>query len=339
MKRNIAIIAVCLFGFISHAPAVYAWGTEAHRITARIAEDMLTPKAKAAVTELLDGGDLAEASNYMDLYREALKREIPGSDRWHYDGAQICKDVPYAEYCEEGNCVSAQVPRLFALLSDSRQSKADRQMALRLLVHMIADLHQPLHAAGDNDRGGGTKATIMPNEKFARNLHLAWDVELVRVVTGGLPEERVAKDLTTTFKSKFGDWMRGDVRSWMAQSYGIAKRLAYGKIEGFACGELDGKPTGLLNGKPWPDTPYPIPQSYIDGAAGIIPILLAQSGARIGGMLNAALDPQGAKAAAPALPAAAPTKAPPTPAQVTPAKPPTSSLREALAREPAEVKK
>ena len=163
---------------------VFAWGNEAHRVTALMAQEMLTPRARSAATELLDGGNLADASGYMDVYREALKREIPGSEAWHFDNRPICNksaasDKPATgapEYCQGGNCLSAQVPRLFGILANHSRERGERQQALRFLVHMVGDMHQPLHASDDNDAGGNRKLVLMPGGKIPINLHLAWDV-------------------------------------------------------------------------------------------------------------------------------------------------------------------
>lgn len=312
------------------APSAYAWSNEAHRITAFMAQEMLTPVAKAAVAELLDGTDLAEASVYMDSYRLALKRELPGSERWHFDNRSVCDDSQgpssAIRACEDGNCASAQILRWFVKLADRNNSKEERQLALRLLVHMVGDIHQPLHAADDNDTGGGQKWMMRPGANQPQNLHLVWDVDLPKIAMRGLSEQQVAKQLIANHKGKFAGWMKGDPAIWSAQSFGIAKRLAYGKLPGFSCGEVEGKPTGLLNGKPWPSEPLPLDREYVEGAVGIIPVLLAQSGARIAGLLNTALDPEGAKRQTqpPPAPAATPPE-PPTP-------PKTTSLREALGR-------
>jgi len=304
------------------------WGNDVHRITGLMAQEMLTPRARIAVNQLLDGGDLADASLYMDIYREALKREMPGSERWHYDNRPICGEpAALVTYCPDGNCASAQVTRWFDVLADTSRSKEERQQALRFLVHIVADLHQPLHTADDNDAGGSAKMMLMPGALMPRNLHLVWDVDLPKIATRGLSDLQVAKDLFANHKGKFAEWMRGTPGLWAAQSYGIASRLAYGKLPGFSCGVMDGKATGLLDGKPWTDEPLKLPRDYVEGATGIIPILLAQAGARIAGTLNAALDSEGARKVPPAM---RPT--PPPPAPTAPA---TTSLKDALTRAPS----
>ena len=314
--KKILLVWLSLF-----ASAVFGWGAEGHRITALMAEDMLSPRARIAVNQLLDGGSLTEAALYMDVYRDALKREIPGSERWHFNNIPVCGEFTGAIPCPDGHCASTQIPRQFAILADQTKTKEERLQALRFMIHLVGDIHQPLHAADDNDLGGNRKPVLMPGAEFPRNLHAVWDSDIVKVATRGLAEATVAQELITQHKKDFANWMRGDVIAWISDSYVLAKKMVYGKLPGFACGMLEGKPAGLFDDKPWPATPYPLPQEYVTGAAGVMPLLLARAGARIGGMLNTALDPDGARVAP--RPAADVANPPP---------PKTNSLEEALRR-------
>jgi len=307
----------------------FGWGAEGHRVTALMADDMLTPKTRIQVNQLLDGGTLVDAVLFPDIYREALKREVPGSDKWHYDNIPVCGQLA-EKYCEDGNCASAQIPKQFAILADNTKTKEDRARALKFLIHLVGDIHQPLHASDDYDLGGGRKTIYLPNGTVPRNLHIAWDVDLVKLLIRGMSESDFAKQLTKDHRKDFSRWMRGSPVSWIMDSHGISKRLAYGKLPGFTCGEADtnGKQMGLYEGKPWGDTAVMLTDDYVKGAAGVLPVLIARAGARIGGLLNSALDPEGA------MPRQSSTKTDTPP--VAPATPKTESLREALSR-PASV--
>lgn len=108
---------------------VFGWGAEGHRVTALMADDMLTPKARIALNQLLDGGSLADAVLFADIYREALKREVPGSDKWHYDNIPVCGKLA-DKYCEDGNCASAQIPKQFSILADKQSQKKNAHLRL-----------------------------------------------------------------------------------------------------------------------------------------------------------------------------------------------------------------
>lgn len=305
---------------------VFGWGNEGHRIIGLVADNMLTARARIELNALLSGGTLSDATTFVDAYHEALKREVPGSEKWHYDNIPVCGDFVPATHCVDGNCASAQVPRQLAIVADKTRSREDRLMALRFLVHLIGDIHQPLHAADDNDLGGNRKIVFLPTSTEPRNLHIVWDVDIVKLVLRGNSELEFARQLISTYRNDFANWLRGNSFQWTADSHLIAKRLVYGKLPGFTCGEVAGLKTGLLNGKPWGDTPLLLTEDYVKGATGVVPNLLARAGARLGGMLNSALDVEGAQAKRAALSGAKDaSKAAPEP-------PKTESLQEALGR-------
>ncbi|NJR71781.1 MAG: S1/P1 nuclease [Gammaproteobacteria bacterium] len=322
--KSILLSSVFAIALSMCATLAFGWGAEGHRVTGLMADQMLTPKARIQVNQLLDGGALADAVLFADIYREALKREVPGSDKWHYDNIPVCGKLA-EKYCEDGHCASAQIPKQFAVLADKSKTKDERAQALKFLIHMVGDIHQPLHAADDYDLGGGRKTIFMPSGTVPRSLHIAWDVDLVKLLIRGMSEADFAKLLIKNHRNDFSRWMRGSPQSWILDSHGIATRLAYGKLPGFTCGEADanGKQVGLYDGKPWGDTAVMLTEDYVKGAVGVLPVLLARAGARIGGLLNSALDPEGATP-----PAAVVTNKPPVVSTI----PKTESLREALSR-------
>ena len=80
-RRSRFIVALTLLAALQSAPPVWAWGRLGHRLTARIAERNLNPKARAAVQALLEEGEsMADASTWADEHR----RDIRGSEPWHY---------------------------------------------------------------------------------------------------------------------------------------------------------------------------------------------------------------------------------------------------------------
>jgi hypothetical protein len=328
MKQLFLAITVSLC-----ATFAFGWGAEGHRVTALMADDMLTPKARIAVGQLLDGGSLADAVLFADIYREALKREVPSSDKWHYDNIPVCGKLA-EKYCDDGHCASAQIPKQFAILADKNKTKEERALALKFLIHMVSDIHQPLHAADDYDLGGGRKTVFMPSGNVPRNLHIVWDVDMVKLLIRGMSETDFAKQLIKDHQKDFGRWMRGNSSYWIIDSHGISKRLAYGKLPGFTCGEADatGKQMGVYEGKPWGETAVMLTEDYVKGAVGVLPVLLARAGARMGGLLNSALDPEG-------IPSRTlPAKSDAAPVPEAPVIPKTESLREALSR-PTPVEK
>ncbi|HEX9389892.1 MAG TPA: S1/P1 nuclease [Usitatibacteraceae bacterium] len=299
LRRCAAIAMLGAVALVSAAPAsLWAWGAEGHRITGLVAAELLTPKARLRLNQLIPGADLADIALYMDINRQDLATAIPGSDKWHYDNEPVCKTKTYAEYCPNGDCASSKIPVYFKVLTDPASSAEARVQAIRFLVHMIGDIHQPLHAADDNDQGANLKFVSMPDAPAdlpPRRLHAVWDSDLVKLTTRGSSEADYARQLLARFgDSNIAAWQSGTVRDWMKESWTLSSTVTYGKLPGFVCGQE------------WlssPAAPQRLTQAYVDAALEPIPAQLAKAGARIAWVLNTALEAgpsvAGAAAAAP----------------------------------------
>ncbi len=262
------------------ADAAFAWGSEGHRVTGLVAQELMSSKARLRMNDLIPGADLGDIANYLDINRPNLLELIPGIDKWHYDNQPVCQTKTYEQYCPKGECASARVPPLMKILSDSANPPEVRAFALRLLVHIVGDVQQPLHAADDSDLGANQKMVQLPGASSPRRLHAVWDTDFVRLMLQGASETDFAHQLVTKYRGKeVREWQKGDIKDWMADSWQVSQSSVYAKLPNFVCGQA------------WTTTPVPLPQEYVDTAVGVIPVQLAKGGARIAAMLNRALDP------------------------------------------------
>jgi hypothetical protein len=172
--RNL-LISLLLFSFASQAGA---WGPAGHRIVADLAQRQLRPSALAEAQRLLAGEaepTLAGVSSWADELREADRGNA--SVRWHYINFHgECAYVP-ARDCADGNCVIAAINRQFLVLADRRRPDAERRDALKFLVHLVGDVHQPLHASSRTDKGGNDFQISLRGK--GSNLHSVWDREII----------------------------------------------------------------------------------------------------------------------------------------------------------------
>lgn len=152
-----------------------AWGPLGHRVTGDIAERCLSPRAAAAVRELLGVEDLAEASTWADFMRSSDDPFWRAAGPWHYVTVPPGQTYDPTAAPREGDAFTA-LAGFRATLRDPTQPRSDRIRALRFAVHVIGDLHQPLHAGNGLDRGGND----YPVTFFGRptNLHQLWDTLL-----------------------------------------------------------------------------------------------------------------------------------------------------------------
>lgn len=161
--------------FLALPGSAFAWGNQGHHIIASLAGAQLTSKARAEVDRLLalePGETLMTISTWADEHRN------PGSAPWHYVNFPRDSCTYSAERdCPGGQCVVAAIERQVAILS-SKSPDERRLIALKYLVHLEGDVHQPLHAGYLDDKGGNTYQL----QAFMRgsNLHALWDTGLIR---------------------------------------------------------------------------------------------------------------------------------------------------------------
>jgi len=152
----------------------YAWGRDGHYIIAGIAKAQLTPAARKEVNRLLalePGETLESISTWADEHRN------PSTASWHYVNFPRSTCIYDAERdCPDGQCVIAAIAKQLEILK-SDPSDEKRLRALKYLVHLVGDVHQPLHAGYLDDRGGNTYQL----RAFMRgtNLHALWDSGMI----------------------------------------------------------------------------------------------------------------------------------------------------------------
>jgi hypothetical protein len=172
MNRKILLAAAALA--LAPSPA-FAWGKTGHRVIAAIADTQLSGLARAHIREILGGAEsLDEAATWPDEMRSApgdfwQKTATP----WHY---VTLNGITYDHAPPEGDALEA-LARFRHTLQDPNASLADKQLALRFVVHLVGDLHQPLHVGKCCDKGGNdVKVTWFGKPT---NLHASWDSAIV----------------------------------------------------------------------------------------------------------------------------------------------------------------
>lgn len=197
----------------------WAWGRNGHRAAARLAESRLTPEARAIIRDLLEPGEsLADASTWAD----ENARSIPGSGPWHYVNVPITAKAYSGRDCRGGNCVVAKIAEFRKILADPSAPKARRRMALRYVVHLVEDVHQPLHVGDRRDRGGNALQLQFFRDENT-NLHQVWDSGLLR--QGFRNEREVTNALfDLARKPEAQGWLKGGVEDWANESLEAARQ-------------------------------------------------------------------------------------------------------------------
>jgi hypothetical protein len=270
------------------APAA-AWGPQGHRTVGAIADRLLSPAARTAVAQLLEhdldkfgrtsGRTTLES---VSMWADEIRGTPASRPRWHYDDLPVCGTAPRERYCPDEQCNSGQLLRLISVMADAHAAARERNEALKWVVHLLADIHQPLHAADNADHGGNDVPVALAgvSTRGRENLHRAWDGELVRLAlqarNGRQPPADIAT-LAAEARSLAARAGQGSPELWARESNELARSVAY-HYAGFGCGRL---PPGIVV----LDAPYQ------QAAAALVRERLLLAGARLAAVLNDTLAP------------------------------------------------
>jgi hypothetical protein len=198
------------------------WGAAGHRIIARVAESRLSQPALAEIRRLLNGQTIVDVATWADQ----IRNERPAASPWHY------VDIPTTDttydslrWCPGGNCVVGALERQIAILGDKSRPDSARSEALKWVVHLTEDIHQPLHAGDRGDRGGNdVKLTMFGKQS---NLHSVWDSGLLTAMK--LTDDEFVADIEQqiahrTDLAKLGS---GSPPDWAMQSHDVSRDVVY----------------------------------------------------------------------------------------------------------------
>lgn len=222
------MLRILLAAFLSLVPIpALAWGAQGHEIVATLALQELSPRAWAQVARLLGSpAMLIHDASWADEIRDRR----PETGRWHYVDIPLNAPTYLAvRDCPRGDCVVAQIAAAQRVLSDPRWPSGARAEALRFLIHLVADIHQPLHAVDNDDRGGNqVRITLRGNRT---NLHQLWDTRVVEAL--GFDSARIAQDIRRAVSPpQRKAWQAGSAAAWATESHQLARDRVYPAMQG-----------------------------------------------------------------------------------------------------------
>jgi hypothetical protein len=223
MKKNIfgwalsALVAVTLL----------SWGVTGHRTCGRIAENHLTPAARAAVHDLLGDESLADASTWADEVRS--QPEFKNNGPWHY--IDIPRGLNFEQFSASVKGMTepnayGELLRMENDLTSATTTREQKIVALKYIVHIVEDLHQPFHVGNTEDKGGNTIQVNYNGQ--GTNLHALWDSKLID--HGGLSDEQLAAQYDHIPSDKIKEWQSAPLMQWIWESYQLSTRL-YAEID------------------------------------------------------------------------------------------------------------
>lgn len=203
---NNRITLVCLLAISLISFKSFGWGQTGHRVIGQIAENHLSKKAKKEVQKILGDESLAIVSIWMDEVRS--DDSYDHTHDWHWVSIPDGSSYHDCEKNSDGDVVEAIDRMKTILMSDADLGK--KKEALKFLVHLVGDIHQPLHVGNGTDRGGNSVKIKWFYQ--SSNLHRIWDSGIID--RKALSYTELAKSIDHAPKDQIKAWQASTVQDW-----------------------------------------------------------------------------------------------------------------------------
>ncbi len=206
MKKT--TIVIVLFIFTCTPTFSYAWGSKGHKLVAAIAKKCLDKSVIDSVQKYLGDLTFEDAAVWMDeIKAEPHYRHM---NKWHY--VNVEKDATYVKTKDPE--VVNEIEIAMANLKDKSGRDFDKtNFNLKVIFHLIGDIHQPLHCGYKSDKGGNDAQVRFL--KHGSNLHKVWDSEIIETTDITLADcLNFANGLSKEEKKKISN---DNVESWLVE--------------------------------------------------------------------------------------------------------------------------
>ncbi|MAD97226.1 MAG: S1/P1 Nuclease [Flavobacteriaceae bacterium] len=194
------------------------WGQNGHRVTGKIAEKHLSNRAKRKIDKLLKGQSLAFVSTYADEIKSDKKyRKF---SPWHYVNFPIGGTYDPSKRNPQGDIIYG-IEYCVKVLKNENSSEEDKIFYLKMLVHLVGDLHQPLHIGRAEDKGGNDIQVRWYND--GTNLHSVWDTKMIESFNMSYIE--LANNAKRLNRNQVKAIQKGSVLDWVYETRKLTEKV------------------------------------------------------------------------------------------------------------------
>ncbi len=272
-KATGGFLAIFLFLCLFAAPSALSWRVWQHEVIAEVAEHYLLPETREEVRCLLGPRRrMADEAGWADRIRGWRRRTAP----WHYLNWPLELEEPDFDVfsTERGNVVWA-IEEQLPVFRDRERGRRKRREALKFVIHLVGDLHQPLHVGTGEDRGGNDVPVRFRGR--TTNLHTAWDGKMYDDNRDS-PGEHAARLLEGLEEEDRVRIMSGRPYDWALESHRIVREFVYPALEELADHRSRRHP---------PEISGP----YAEAARPVMRRRMLEAGLRLAYLLNQAVEP------------------------------------------------
>lgn len=193
------------------AEATAEWGQIGHYTTAYVAMAYMTPSTQEAVRRVLGGDSFVTATVYMDDVRSDDDYDQYGD--WHWVTIPDGQTYEQAEKNPDGDVIYGIETLTAELRAGGLDPELEREK-LKFLIHLIGDLHMPLHVGTGEDLGGNRVQVTWFRE--SSNLHRVWDSNMIE--SRQLSASELAESLGSPTPDVIRRWQSTGPRDWALES-------------------------------------------------------------------------------------------------------------------------
>lgn len=212
---KIALTAMVLSFCITRANG---WGATGHHVVGEVAYRYLTPKARKKLDLILESQSLATAGTWMDEVRS--NRRYNYMSDWHWVTIPGGANYESSKKNPNGDVIQT-IGRVMQQLKSGSVSGKKEAMSLKILIHLVGDIHQPLHVGTGLDRGGNeTRVKWMGRSS---NLHQVWDSDMID--DANLSYADLTSFLKTLSRADANKLQKSDVITWAVESMNLREQV------------------------------------------------------------------------------------------------------------------
>jgi hypothetical protein len=220
---NLSLKRIALVFLLFYIPVQsFAWAQLGHRIVGEIADSYLKTKTRKEIKKILGNESVAMASTWADFIKSESSYKY--LDNWHYFNLPAGLDQNnFFLFLKNDTTINAysRIKFLSAELKNKNLADDKKTMYLRLLIHLVGDIHQPLHTGRKDDLGGNTiKLTWFGQPS---NLHRVWDDDLIE--SQELSYTEYAKWINFSTAEQRNMLQHQDISQWVYDSYQISEKV------------------------------------------------------------------------------------------------------------------
>ncbi len=224
-SKPVILLLFISFFYVSHANTNPTWGKTGHRVVGAIAEQYLDKDTKKQINFLLGHQSLALTATYADEIK--FDHSYDQFKPWHYLNMPLDSTYEAADKNPEGDLFTG-INYCKQVLTDDKASQTDKTFYLKMLIHLIGDLHQPMHLGLKEDRGGNDLEVKWSNRDT--NMHSVWDSKMIDSYDMSYSE--LSDNAFFLSKAEIEDLQKGDILDWIAETHKLTNDVYQNVKEG-----------------------------------------------------------------------------------------------------------